>query len=184
MKGVLRTRVGYAGGTHKDPVYHRLGDHSETIEVTYDPSMISYEQLLQVFWEGHEPTVRSWSRQYMSIIFVHSEAQRRLAVETKAREEAERGRKIHTEIVSVREFYPAEDYHQKYYVRRYSALVRELESLSPGSGDFTDTTAAARINGYLGGGGTIDDLKEELACLSVPAAKIERIVTILKGATR
>lgn len=152
--------------------------------MTYDPSMISYEQLLQVFWEGHEPTARPWSRQYMSIIFVHSAEQRRLAEETKAREEAKRGRKVYTEIVPAGTFYRAEDYHQKYYLRRYAKLVEELKVLSPESGDFTDTTAAARINGYLGGGGTLDDLKHELERLRVPAAKIEQIVTILKGATR
>lgn len=181
---MLRTRVGYAGGTQKDPTYHRLGDHSEAIEITYDPSRISYKQLLDAFWQGHEPMEPSWSRQYMSIIFVHSEEQRRLAMETKGREEALKKRKIHTEIVPAGTFCRAEDYHQKYYLRRYSSLVEELSALSSGPGDFTETTVAAKINGYLGGGGTLADLQKELKRLELSPVQIERITMILRGAAR
>jgi len=75
--------VGYAGGTKKNPTYHSLGDHSETIEIEFDPKKISYKELLDIFWESHEPTVRSFSRQYASFIFFHSEEQKKLAQETK-----------------------------------------------------------------------------------------------------
>jgi peptide methionine sulfoxide reductase MsrA len=69
--GVIRTRVGYAGGTKADPSYHSLGDHSETVEVVYNPEVVSYESMLKVFWESHNPVNRSWSRQYMSAIFYY-----------------------------------------------------------------------------------------------------------------
>ena len=59
MEGVLRTRVGYTGGATEDPIYHRLGDHSETVEMEFDPVIISYEELLNVFWRSHDPYSRS-----------------------------------------------------------------------------------------------------------------------------
>lgn len=70
---MIRTRVGYAGGSKENPTYYSLGDHSETIQIDYDPTQISYGQLLEVFWNSHNPTYEPWSRQYMSIIFYHSE---------------------------------------------------------------------------------------------------------------
>ena len=68
---MIRTRVGYAGGTTNNPTYRALGDHAETIQVDYDPTQISYEELLEAFWTSHSPTSRPWSRQYASIIFYH-----------------------------------------------------------------------------------------------------------------
>src|SRR4051812_14157562 len=63
--GVVRTRVGYTGGELPDPTYAKLGDHTETIQLDYDPARISYEELLQIFWTGHNPVKRVWGRQYM-----------------------------------------------------------------------------------------------------------------------
>ena len=114
---MVRTRVGYAGGAKANPTYYALGDHAETIQIDYDPTRISYEELLNVFWESHNPTSPSWSRQYMSAIFYHNEEQQRLAQDTKARQEAKLGTKIYTEIVPYTQFYLAEDYHQKYHAK-------------------------------------------------------------------
>ena len=95
---MVRTRVGYAGGTLVNPTYHRLGDHTESIEVDYDPEVISYEDLLAVFWSSHSPTSRPWSRQYASLILTHDDTQRRLAEESLRREEERRGRKTVVEV--------------------------------------------------------------------------------------
>jgi peptide-methionine (S)-S-oxide reductase len=176
--------VGYAGGTKKNPTYHSLGDHSETIEIEFDPKKISYKELLDIFWESHEPTARSFSRQYASFIFFHSEEQRGLAQETKEQLESRKRQKVYTEIVSVGTFYPAEDYHQKYYLRRYAPLVKELSALYPGPDDFTKSTAAAKVNGYLGGNGTLEQLKKELDALGLSPEAIDRIVRVLRGASR
>ena len=83
MPGVIRTRVGYTGGTTVDPTYHDLGDHSETIQIDYDPTQVSYQALLDVFWNSHNPTTRSWSRQYASAVFYHSDEQKKLAMESR-----------------------------------------------------------------------------------------------------
>ncbi len=178
---MIRTRVGYAGGVKKNPTYENLGDHSETIEVTYDPEKISYGELLSIFWESHEPTIPSWSRQYMSIIFFHNEDQHRLAVTTKDREERKRGKKIHTEIAPAGPFWPAEDYHQKYYLRNTPLVMNEFKNLYPSSVDFVNSTAAARVNGFLGGNGTIDDLKASLKVSRLSPAVIDRIIKGSKG---
>jgi len=71
--GVVRTRVGYTGGSTKNPTYHSLGDHTETVQIDYDPTQISFEELLDVFWDSHRPTQRAWSRQYMAAVFFHNE---------------------------------------------------------------------------------------------------------------
>jgi peptide-methionine (S)-S-oxide reductase len=181
---VIRTRVGYSGGTKTNPTYHSLGDHSETIEVVFDPARISYKKLLSIFWEGHGPTTPPFSRQYASLIFFHSAEQKRLAQETKDQIEAKKGQKVYTEIVLAGTFYPAEDYHQKYYLKRYESLVKELSALYEGKDDFTLSTVAARINGYLGGNGSLDQLKRQLNDLGLPPEVIVRIAKVLRGASR
>ena len=142
--------MGYAGGTTPRPTYHRLGDHTETIQIDYDPKQISYEELLEVFWRNHRPTTPPWSRQYMSIVFYHDEKQRRAADVSKARWAASWG-KVYTDIRPAAEFYVAEDYHQKYRLRADRLLQAEFGAMYPDPADLRDSTAAARVNGYMGG---------------------------------
>ena len=169
---MVRTRVGYAGGTKQDPTYRDLGDHTETIQIDYDPARISYRELLDIFWTGHDPTHRSWSRQYASIIFTHNEEQRKLAEETKARTAKDLGGTVHTEIVPYTGFTLAENYHQKHSLRQYPEFMEELNRSYPSSGEFIASTAAARLNGYLGGEGTYEALLHDLDSLGLsPAGK-------------
>ena len=167
MPGVVRTRVGYAGGTTDNPTYHSIGDHSETIQIDYDPNLVTYSELLAVFWNSHNPSTRSFSRQYRSIIFYHNEQQQRLALDTKQREAADKT--VYTEIASFSEFFLAEDYHQKYYLRQVKQLAAEFMAKYPDADEFTASTAVARVNGYVGGYGTIEDLQEELKFLGLSA---------------
>ncbi len=159
---MIRTRVGYAGGTTKDPTYHTLGDHTETIQIDYDPSRISYENLLDVFWQSHNPAKPPWSRQYKAAVFYHSEAQKRLAQESKDRAAARIKREIRTEIIPFSKFYLAEPYHQKYRLQQHGDFMREFKAMYPEAADFVSSTAAARVNGYLGGHGTLAQLEAEL----------------------
>lgn len=178
MKGVIRTRVGYAGGTKANPTYYSLGDHSETIQIDYDPTQITYRELLNVFWSAHEPTVRPYSRQYASIIFYHDEEQKRLALESLQQEEARRGRKVQTEIVPFSAFYLAEGYHQKYRLRAYRDLLREYTAIYPDLEDFVNSTAVARVNGYLGGYGTSDQLADEIGSLGLSPEGREKLLRL------
>lgn len=160
---MVRTRVGYAGGTKKDPTYYNLGDYSETIQMDFDPAKITYEKLLEIFWAAHDPAQRSWSRQYKLAVFFHGEAQRRLAIETKDREAAKRKAKIFTEILPFTGFYLAEGYHQKYYLRQKPDLMKEFAAMYPREEDLIKSTAAARVNGYIAGYGTYESFLTEVS---------------------
>jgi peptide-methionine (S)-S-oxide reductase len=176
---VVRTRVGYAGGTKENPTYYSLGDHSETIQIDYDPSQISYQELLDVFWDSHSPTARPWSQQYASIIFYHDEEQRRLAQESMARQAERYGRELFTEIVPYTEFYLAEGYHQKYRLQSVAKLAQEFRAIYPEEQDFINSTAVARANGYVGGHGTLDALLAEIDALGLSPETKARLLEIL-----
>lgn len=125
-KGVKSTRVGYIGGNLPNPTYEdvctdRTG-HAEALQVKYDPNEISYEELLDLFWSIHNPTTKNRQgpdigSQYRSIIFYHTPEQERIAKKSKQEldDSNKFQNKIVTEIVLATTFYPAEDYHQKYY---------------------------------------------------------------------
>ena len=135
VQGVVSTSVGYSGGTYADPTYRdvcsgRTG-HAEVVEVVYDPSRISYEQLLEVFWENHDPTTVNRQgpdvgAQYRSAIFFHTSEQEAAAQASKAGlERSHRYRRpIVTEITPASVFYPAEEYHQQYLEKRGLSTCR------------------------------------------------------------
>jgi len=181
---VVRTRVGYAGGTKENPTYRYLGDHSETIQIDYDPSAISYEDLLDVFWSSHRPTQPAWSRQYMSAIFYEDEHQKKLALGSKARAEEALGQTLYTEVLPLERFYLAEDYHQKYQLRHVPELMSELRAIYPETQAFVNSTAAARLNGYVGGNGTLQDLASELDQLGLSHLAQEVLRTIVAKSQR
>lgn len=129
VNGVTSTAVGYTGGTLKNPSYQdvctdRTG-HAEAVEVTYDPSRVSYDQLLKVFWQNHDPTTINRQgpdvgTQYRSAIFFHTPEQETAAKASKEKLEKARvyKRPIVTEIIPASEFWRAEDYHQQYLEKR------------------------------------------------------------------
>ena len=147
--------MGYAGGQQPDPTYRRLGDHTETVQIDFDATRIGYAALLDLFWQSHNPTT-SRPTQYKSVILYHDENQRRLAEASRQQESLRRRKPLHTEIRSYKSFYRAEDYHQKYYLRREKDLLQQLQKYYPRDHDLTDATSVARINGYLGGFGQME----------------------------
>lgn len=177
----MRTRVGYAGGSKEDPTYYSLGNHAETIQIDYDPARISYGELLDLFWASHSPTSRPFSTQYASIIFFHDEEQWRLAEESRAREMERRGRRIYTRIEPFDRFYLAEDYHQKYRLQGNRALMAEFEAIYPDIGDLIASTAAARVNGYLGGNGSLGQLEAEIDALGLSSEGQARLREAVAG---
>lgn len=129
LKGVLSTSVGYMGGDFDNPTYQDVctgqTGHAETVEVIYDPSLISYNQLLDIFWSSHDPTTLNRQgpdigSQYRSVIFYHNQEQKRLAIQSREKlQKSGRYRKeIVTQIVPATRFYKAEDYHQQYLAKR------------------------------------------------------------------
>jgi peptide-methionine (S)-S-oxide reductase len=129
MKGVKETEVGYMGGTKEDPTYDEVSEgetgHAETVHILFDPKEIPYKQLLDVFWNNHNPT--TLNRQgpdigtnYRSIIFFYSAKQKKLAMESKENLEksSKYKEKIVTEIVPATKFWRAEEHHQKYLMKK------------------------------------------------------------------
>jgi peptide-methionine (S)-S-oxide reductase len=129
LPGVLSTRVGYTGGSFENPTYQdvcssRTG-HAEAVEVDYEPSKLSYDKLLEIFWDNHDPTQMNrqgpdTGTQYRSAIFFHSPEQEAAAKDSKGMlEKTHRFSKpVVTQIVPAVTFYPAEDYHQQYLEKR------------------------------------------------------------------
>jgi peptide-methionine (S)-S-oxide reductase len=124
IEGVVQTAVGYTGGHTPRPTYEQVCGHAtrhaEAVEVWFDPARVTYEQLLETFWQIHNPTTLDrqgfdFGNQYRSAIFFHSPSQEATAVASREREQANRRRKIVTEIVPASAFYRAEEYHQRYF---------------------------------------------------------------------
>lgn len=157
----MRTRVGYAGGTTSEPTYHRLGDHSETIEIDYDPRVLTYEDLVAVFLASHSPTRPAYSTQYRSAVFYRTDEERAIALGAIERAQASLGR-LFTDVEPLGSFWRAEDYHQKYRLRSHRDLMAEFRAMYPADRDFVDSTAAARINGWLEGSGDRAQIDREL----------------------
>ena len=151
----------------------------ETIQIDFDPERISYTQLLQLFFSGHNSTWPSPIRQYASAIFYQDEEQERLAVEAMRDADERYGKKISTELLPYDGFTRAEDYHQKYYLRNTDDLMDQYKGLFTSEGAFTDSTATARVNGYIGGNGTTAQLEKEKGGLGINSGGIDALRSIL-----
>ena len=129
VDGVVETRVGYMGGTTEEPTYPDVctgrTNHAEVVEVVYDPEKVSYDHLLEVFWQIHDPTTRDRQgpdvgSQYRSVIFTHSPEQEQAARASKERLErsGRLRRPVVTEIRPAGTFWPAEEYHQRFFEKQ------------------------------------------------------------------
>ncbi|AWB46744.1 peptide-methionine (S)-S-oxide reductase [Paenibacillus sp. CAA11] len=182
LPGVVRTRVGYAGGTTPHPVYREMGDHSETVRLEFDPNQITFRQLLEVFWAHHNPAnINGYKgRQYLSLVLYHDEEQRAAAVQLMA--EMTRGGKEQpaTEVAPYAAFYPAEDRHQKYYLKRYPDAVEKLSSLYPSEALWVNSTLAARLNAIAKGYLNLSALQDEISGWEAGQTDRERMLGAIR----
>jgi peptide-methionine (S)-S-oxide reductase len=130
IEGVVKTSVGYTGGRTVDPTYEQVCSdktgHAEAVDVWFDPAIVSYDELLNVFWSIHDPTSRNrqgwdFGSQYRSAIFFHDADQETQTIASRDGRQAGASRPIVTEIVSAERFYDAEDYHQRYFEKHGGA---------------------------------------------------------------
>lgn len=128
------------------------------MDLDFDPEVISYKDLLDMFWKNHDPTVQC-TRQYMSAIFYHDEEQKRLAEESMEKAAKDKSKKITTKIMPAEKFYVAEGYHQKYLLQQHPWLLQALD-IDP-EDELIESHVAARLNGYIGGYGKIPDFQQE-----------------------
>jgi peptide-methionine (S)-S-oxide reductase len=131
IEGVVSTKVGYTGGSTVDPTYQQVCSdatgHAEAVEVWFDPALVSYDDLLSVFWSIHDPTSRNrqgwdFGSQYRSAIFFHDSEQENLATASRDARQPALRRPIVTQIVAASPFYDAEDYHQRYFEKHGGAV--------------------------------------------------------------
>ncbi|KAK1359850.1 Peptide-methionine (S)-S-oxide reductase [Heracleum sosnowskyi] len=152
VDGVVRTSVGYAGGSKVNPEYRSLGDHAECVQIEYDPTVINFRQLLEVFWSNHDsrqvfgqgPDV---GNQYRSIIFTNGTEESRLAALSKEREQTRlKSSIVTTQIQRLGLFYPAESDHQKFELKRIHFLLQLIGNLP--EEELQRSRLAAKLNGY------------------------------------
>ena len=146
VRFIMKTRVGYMGGKLKDPTYEEVctgtTGHVEVVEVTFDNVKLRYEDLLDIFWRIHNPTLQDQQgldvgSQYRSVIFYHSEDQKKKAFLSKDKLMKSKKYKdeIVTEIRKATEFFPAEEYHQKYLLKKQQKAALSEKSVSTEKAD-------------------------------------------------
>ncbi|XP_062102553.1 peptide methionine sulfoxide reductase A5 isoform X2 [Humulus lupulus] len=152
LNGVVRTTAGYSGGTKTNPEYRSLADHAESVQVEYDPKLISFRQILEVFWSSHDsrqafgqgPDVGS---QYRSVIFTNGTEEARLAALSKEKEQAKsKANIVLTQIQPLGTFYPAEPEHQKFELKRNPFLLQLIGNLP--EEELEASSLATTMNGY------------------------------------
>ncbi|BBG93692.1 Peptide methionine sulfoxide reductase family protein [Prunus dulcis] len=152
LNGVVQTTVGYAGGSKINPEYRSLGDHAESVQVIYDHRLISFRQLLEIFWSSHDyrqvfgqgPDV---GNQYRSIIFTNGTEESRLAAVSKERDKTKsKSSSVTTQILPLGTFYSAEPEHQKFELKRRPFLLQLIGNLP--EEELERSRLAAKLNGY------------------------------------
>ena len=150
LDGVVRTRVGYAGGTKTDPTYNDLGDHTEAFQVDYDPATRSFAELLDLVFRSHDPNQQTRKTQYQNIVFVATANQRETLTDyLDANGYTADG--IETRIEQGSRFYPAEDYHQKYNLRNKRSIMSAFEDAGYDDEAIRESPAAATLNAHVVG---------------------------------
>ena len=178
VQGVWRTRVGYAGGEYADPLYRDLGDQIECFQVDFDPSVVSYRELVDLAFSSHNPVWAPPKTQYASLVLAHDDRQLEIARDRGQRAATILGRPLATRIELLREFWPAEDYHQKYYLRNDRVLFGEFRSMFyDDETALRESTAAARVNSYVAGEGTRAQLAREIEFLGLSDAGQARLIS-------
>lgn len=191
--GVVTTRVGYAGGKSVSPTYRNIGDHIETVDIQFDPAKLSYkvnskqnhhhdnivcfQELLEIFFKFHDPTVK-YKRQYISAILYHNEEQKATIDQVVANISSKYSKAIVTEVIAFTTFTEAEDYHQKYFLRKHDQIVREM---SFNNRSIIDSPIACKLNSFCAGFGTIEQLQNTQMKLSQSNMEILKN-NILQGA--
>ncbi|WP_407868389.1 peptide-methionine (S)-S-oxide reductase MsrA [Paenibacillus sp. P36] len=183
LAGITRTRVGFAGGTTENPTYRQLGDHSETVEMDFDSSIVSLEAILHVFWGNHNPVnINDYKgRQYRSLILYRDSTQLDIIRKVMANNEEQGKGMPDTEVAPFKGFYPAEDRHQKYYLKRYPDAIEKLRALFPTEEELTNATLAARLNGLAKGYTNMDRIINEIRTWLISGEEQEEIIRLIRG---
>lgn len=181
MPGIVRTRVGFSGGASAYPTYRDMGDHTETVELTFDPAIVSYDELLTTFWKNHKPVnINDYKgRQYQSLLLYRDERQAETFRTIKNRFERELGA-LDTELAPFRTFYKAEPRHQKYYLKRYPDAVAKLSTIYSSEEELERATLAARLNGVAKGFLNMERLRHEMQQWPMSASELAAQLALVR----
>ncbi|ACS98899.1 peptide-methionine (S)-S-oxide reductase MsrA [Paenibacillus sp. JDR-2] len=181
VPGVIRTRVGFAGGTTAEPTYRSMGDHTETVELLFDPALVSYDELLELFWNNHNPyNINGYKdRQYQSLLLYRDEEQAEAFRRIKSRMERDKG-PLDTELAPFKAFYPAESRHQKYYLKRFPDAVEKLMSLYSSAEGLERSTLAARLNGVAKGFLNLERLQHEMKGWPIAEDELKEKLSLIR----
>ena len=163
-----------------------MGDHTEAVSIDYDPTVVSYDDLLKYFWAGHRCDSLNRSTQYMNAVFYRNEGQKQGALESLDREAHRLGKasaQVATKVLPVNHFTYAEGYHQKYSLSRRSESRLFLGSLYPSAKELADSAVATRLNAYLGSGVERDWTRfgVELLEYGLPEALEKKLLEMTRG---
>lgn len=139
-----------------------MGDHTEAIQVDYDPSVISYEDIMRVMWATHNPVGKSYSIQYRNAVWFANEEQKAAAASFASEAAEKHGKPVTTAIEPLGDFWLAEDYHQKYRLRNDFILMSEFQRMFRAEKELLNSTAAMRANAYASGYGSKQMIVDEL----------------------
>ncbi len=157
-----------------------MGDHTEAIQVDFDPSVLSFDALLKYFWRAHNPLHPGSYVQYKAILWTHGDEQKKAALASRDALAKTLGAEVKTEIAPFTKFYVAEDYHQKYRLRQVKRLTSALLKKVGNEAALRDSTLAAKLNGYLSGYGSLTQLKHDLASSGLSEGEREHVTAIFK----
>lgn len=162
------------------PTYANIGDHSEAVRIEYDPTVITYEELLKIFWQSHDPRAKPWLRQYRNAIFTLNEEQKRAAEASRDRLARQNWWSVHTAIESATPFIRAEERHQKRFLRQAKGLFEEVASNYNGMDDLIDSIIATRLNSYLDCAGNLVTLREEIDQFGLSAGRRNQLLAYVE----
>lgn len=160
----MRTRVGYAGGSTPEPTHKQMGDHTETVQVDFNPDIVSYSDILYHFWHNHNPNRKKYrDREYISLVLYHDEQQKKVAWQTKRQLEEVRKEKMQTEISPYKRFTQAIERQQKWHIKRIPQAEEVLKSIYSSEKQFIDSVLVARLNSLAKGYGSIESVHQEIS---------------------
>ncbi|APH13419.1 peptide methionine sulfoxide reductase family protein [Clostridium sporogenes] len=181
LDGVIKTYVGYTGGSTLFPTYNSIGDHLETVEIYYDSSKITFGNLLMVFEKNHNYTTRPNLLQYNSAILYNNENEKELCLNWKKSKEEELKKEVLTKISPIEKFYYGEFYHQKYYVQLEPVIMSNLRSKFSTGNDLISSPLCHKLNAYLAGYSSLKNLNKEIKDFNLSKDAKNRLLSIVEG---
>jgi len=183
MDGVLRTRVGYSGGKSTNPSYKVVDFHTEVVEIDYDPEIISYGELIDIFFSSHNETLRPYDQRVKSLIFYRNDAEYDIAKQklNNIRMSTPEEESVFTELKSFEVFYLAEPEHQNRSLKLETSLYGEIEQMFGTDDKVLLSILASKLNGYIYGYGTLEGAQNLLDLSGLSDASKARVIDVIQN---